>query len=300
MGKMKVCAMLNNKGGVGKTASITTLSDMIAHRGKRVLVVDLDPQGNTSGLFNPDMDFYNMFLNIWNGEWKNKEIYSVEDALMDTKLDVHKCIIRTNYENLDILPSYLTLAEVENRLQADITTPQQFRLRKQLEKVEDEYDFCLIDCSPSINILNINGLVAADEVYIPTRTDGNSCLGIAISYNLINTVQSYNPRLKVAGIFFTQFNKNKRVSRETFKFLYNVLPENVLLPIFIGTSKLLEQNSFQAEPLLELDSKKNPSSVTESYWKLADYIMAEDRESFLSSDRLKSEREFIREVLEEE
>lgn len=138
---------------------------------------------------------------------ENKETYSIEDALMDPKLDIHKCIIHTKYENLDIIPAYLTLAEVENRLQADITTPQQFRLRMQLEKIEDEYDYCLIDCSPSINILNINGLVAADEVYIPTKTDGNSCLGIAISYNLINTVQAYNPRLKVAGIFLHSLTK---------------------------------------------------------------------------------------------
>ena len=117
---------------------------------------------------------------------------------------------------------------------------------------------------------------------------------------MINTVQAYNPRLKVAGIFFTQFNKNKRVSRETFKFLYNVLPQKVLLPIFIGTTKLLEQNSFQAEPLLELDNQKNPSGVTESYWKLAEYIMAEDRESYLNSERLEKEYQFIKEVLEEE
>lgn len=294
---MKVISILNNKGGVGKTASITTIGHMMSQQGKKVLLVDVDPQGNTSAMYDTEADFFKMFLAIWNGNWGNKDRYSIEDALLDSSLDIHKCIYPTKYENLDFIPAYLTLAEVENLLKADVRTPQQFRLAKHLSKIDKEYDYCLIDCSPSINILNINALVASDEVYIPTRTDGNSCLGIAISYNLISTVQEYNPKLKVGGCFFTQFVKNKNVSTETFQFLHSVLPEGVLLPITIGNTKFLEQNSFQAVPLLEADSGKNKSKATRAYMKLVNYMMADDKQAYLQSDELAEERAYMESLL---
>lgn len=292
---MKTLCMLNDKGGVGKTANAITISHMLVtvHK-KKVLMVDMDPQGNLSAQFSSD-DWYSIFISILKGVKLDKD-KSVEDILLDPQMDVREAIRHTKYENLDIIPSHLTLSEVEELLKANVKTPQQFKLMAQLEKVKDEYDYCIIDCSPSINILNINALVAADEVYIPLRCDGNSCIGMAITLNLISTVQSYNPNLKLGGCFFTQFDKRKAVSKQIYDLLQQELPKGMLLPFKIGTTKFLEQNTFEQKPLLEVDSGKRKSNVTLTYLKFTEYLVSQDRESFLNQyeDELALEEEQIK------
>ena len=177
---MKVLSFLNNKGGVGKTASVSTLSHLLAAEyGKRVLVVDLDPQGNVSNLFG-QMDIIAL-IKARRGEPIETVPYSVGDLLVNTDMDVHTAVKRTNYTNLDIIPSLPTLSAIEEQLKADIKTPQQFRLANHLQKLDSEYDYCLIDCSPSLSILNVNALVASDEVYIPTLADADSLFGIELT-----------------------------------------------------------------------------------------------------------------------
>lgn len=292
---MKTLCMLNDKGGVGKTANAITISHMLVtvHK-KKVLMVDMDPQGNLSAQFSSD-DWYSIFISILKGVKLDKD-KSVEDVLLDPQMDVREAIRHTKYENLDIIPSHLTLSEVEELLKANVKTPQQFKLMAQLEKVKDEYDYCIIDCSPSINILNINALVAADEVYIPLRCDGNSCIGMAITLNLISTVQSYNPNLKLGGCFFTQFDKRKAVSKQIYDLLQQELPKGMLLPFKIGTTKFLEQNTFEQKPLLEVDSGKRKSNVTLTYLKFTEYLVSQNRESFLNQyeDELALEEEQIK------
>lgn len=273
---MKILTFLNGKGGTGKTASCSTLSHAIAQRGKRVLMIDLDPQSNSSSLYS-DVDFFQIFWQIYKGEVPAEKNYSVEDLLMDSQLDPHYCIIHTEYENLDVIPAFLTLSEVEERLKADTRTPQQFKLKMQLEKIKDEYDYCLIDCGPSVSLLNINALAASDEVYIPTRCDGGSLIGIAITWNLIKTVQTYNPRLSVGGIFLTQYNKYKNVAKTAYELLDNVFGDS-FLPITVGITKNLEENTFEQRPLLSFDTK---SKVAKSYMELTDYILADNRKAFL-------------------
>lgn len=279
---MKTISIINNKGGVGKTASVTTLGHMFAELyKKKTLLIDLDPQGNTSSRYS-QTDFIKIFLSIMERRPVEAEL-SIEDVLLHPEMDIHEAIKKTDYENLDIIPSHLTLSEVEERLKADITTPQQFKLRTQLKKIHDEYDYCLIDCSPSISILNINGLTASDEVYIPLRSDGDSCIGLAITRNLVETVSLYNPVLKIGGAFITQYNNRKNVARQVYELLQNILPQYgiPMLPIQIGTTKYLEENTFEQKPLLEVDSGKNKCSATLSYMKLAEYMLAEDKEKFL-------------------
>lgn len=281
---MKTITFLNNKGGVGKTASVTTVAHILSSvHNKKVLIVDLDPQGNTSSMFS-DIDFLEIFRSIRTGVSEKKE-YSVEDLLLDSAMDTHKAIHHTDYAGLDIIPAYLTLSEIEERLKADIKTPQQFKLKMHLEKIKDEYDFCIIDCSPSISLLNINGLVASDEVYIPTLADAGSVLGIAIVMNLIETVSAYNPKLKVAGAFFTRYQGHKNVSKTVYSLLEQILPPGILLPITVGISKFLEENAFQQAPLLIVDSGKNKSKATQGYLKLAGYIVAPNRKAYLKELR---------------
>lgn len=281
---MKVISIINGKGGVAKTASAVTLAHMIAtiHE-KKVLLIDLDPQGNTSGIFS-QTDFMEIFFSILERRKADTEL-SVEDVLMNPDLDIHEAIRHTDYDGLDIIPSHLTLSECEERLKADITSPQQFKLRAQLQKVKDEYDFVIIDCSPSISILNINGLTASDEVYIPLCSDGNSCIGMAITNNLVKTVSNYNPGLKIAGVFMTRYDARKNVSRTIYELLEKILPEyNIpLLPITIPVTKLLEENTFEQKPLLEVDCGRKKVKATLAYMDLAEYVVAPNKKLFLKN-----------------
>ena len=262
---------MNNKGGVGKTASSTTIAHMMATEfGKRVLLIDLDPQMNTTCMFS-EIDFIELFNCLYLGE-NRKAPKSVEDLLLDSKMDIHECIYHTRFENLDIIPSYLTLAQTEDLIKADIKTPQQFRLRKHLTNVEDEYDYCIIDGSPSISIINVNGLTAADEIYIPLNCDGYSLLGVGITMNLISAVKQYVSTVEIGGMFFTQFDSRNNVSKVTFEILKNNFGEYIL-PITISSSKNIKEGSLVQSPLLEYDRGKKKSRVTEQYLQLTKYIL---------------------------
>ena len=268
-GKMKTIIFLNNKGGVGKTSSVTALTHIIAEKfDRKVLCIDLDPQMNTTSMYG-EVDFIELFLKTYKRQ-STKTKYSVEDLLLDRKLDIYKCIQKTKYKNLDFIPSYLTLAEAEERLKADVSIPQQFRLKNHLEKVQNDYDYCIIDCSPSISILNINALVAGNEVYIPMRCDGGSLLGVAITMNLVETVMEYNPFLKMGGMFFTQWNERKNVSKTVYALMKDVFGD-LILPYKISSSKNIEEGSLSQSPLLEYDTKC--SKVTTEYIQLAEFIL---------------------------
>lgn len=281
--KMKVICFANIKGGCGKTASATAVSHIATTLyGKKGLLIDLDPQGNTTATFcsSADRDFERRFVEILNGE-----IYemhnSVASLFMDRNKDIHECIRHTEYPNLDIIPSDLGLATIEDHLKADVSAPQQFRLKKHLQAVEYEYDFCIIDCSPAVNLININGLAATDELYVPIRPDGYSLSGLAYIVNLMKTVSEYNMNLKFGGCFFTAW-ENFNCPRYLFDLLDKYLP-NALLPIKIEKSILLAENTVLDRPLYEIDHGKNISKPTRSYINLTGYILADDKKEYLDS-----------------
>lgn len=275
---MKTICVLSGKGGVGKTATVKNIAHIVGtYYNKKVLVVDMDPQGNTSSMYG-DIDFTSLFVSIVKGVALEKT-ESVEDLLLDSQMDVHRCIRHTRYENIDIIPAFLTLAEVEEKMKADIRTPQQFKLKVQLEKIKNEYDFCFIDCGPSISLLNVNALAASEEVFFPTKVDADSFVGIAIAMNLVKTVQCYNPGLKIGGAFFTQFNGRKNVSQVAYDTLSSLM-NGKIIPIKIGISKYVEEQSFQQEPLLVVDNKME-SKVTKQYIQLAGYLITDDRTKYV-------------------
>lgn len=275
---MKTITFLNNKGGVGKTASVTTIAHMLAAEfHQKVLLIDLDPQMNTTCMFG-DIDFIELFFAIYKGkdnvyQKEGQKQKSVENLLLDKDLDIHECICHTEYENLDFIPSYLTLSAAEDRIKSDVTTPQQFRLKKHLAALQDEYDYCIIDSSPSLSVTNINGLVSADEVYIPLRCDGGSLLGVAIIMNTFEAVIEYNPNIKIGGMFFTQWDGRKNVSKTVYELLEQIFGEHIL-PVTISTSKNIEECSLMQKPLLEYDNGKNKCRATRDYMKLTEYIHA--------------------------
>lgn len=274
---MKTIIFINNKGGVGKTATVTNVAHILAEKyKKRVLVIDLDPQMNTTTMF-MELDFSMMFNRIISGETKNEgNGYSVEDLLLNPEMDIHKAISKTAYENLDMIPAHLTLSFTESRMTSDVAGLQQFTLKKHLSKIKNEYDFCIVDTSPSLSLININGLVAADEAYIPMNCDGGSMLGVANTMTVIKKVQEYCPNLTIAGIFFTRFNKAKNVS----KFVREVITtyfDDLLMPIQIGVSKQIEEGSMFQEPLLVRDPKEK-EKVTGEYIDLTERLLVGSEE----------------------
>lgn len=271
---MKTIIFLNNKGGVGKTASVTTVAHMMAEKyNKKVLLIDLDPQMNSTMMYS-EIDFINIFNRIYKGEL-GSETKSIETLMLDRNADIHECILHTDYDNLDIIPSCLTLSEAEERIKGDVIAPQQLKLKKHLSKIEDEYDYCIIDTSPSLSIININGLVAADELYVPLRCDGGSLLGVSIIMNILNVVKESNPKLNMGGMFFTQWNGRKNVSKVVYELLNEAFGQYII-PITISTSKNIEECSLLQKPLLAYDNGKNKCKVTKDYINLTEYILAKE------------------------
>lgn len=302
---MKTLACINIKGGVGKTTTTTTIAHILATvYKKRVLVIDLDPQGNTTNMFyqKPDLSAgsedpfiaslaYDLALEFseLTGFIPRRPIVgisqppSIEDLLLDSSMDPHSCIYHTEYENLDYIPSFLSLAEAENKIQADAVTIQQFRLRSHLKKIQNEYDYCLLDTSPSVSIININGLAAANKVYVPLRSDLNSITGLRSVKRLFNTVSDYNPGLEFGGCIFQMWG-GYRVDKDAFALLKSCIGE-ACLDICIPQSKLIAESTYFRKPLLAYDPKetkisteadKEFSKVTKAYLALAELILQQN------------------------
>lgn len=287
---MKVISLLNDKGGVGKTSSSVNLSVMIAKKikdkGGRVLLIDVDPQGNTSMILN-QMDVMNILTNVITGE-NTQHGYTVQDLFINAELNIHETIKKTRIDNLDIIPSLLTLSEIEELLKADVRTPQQFRLRKHLKAIENEYDYCLIDCSPSVNILNINALAASHEVFIPCRPDAYSAIGLVIVKRLIDTVQDYNPELEIGGYYYTPWNGRKNISRQVHAILNAYMPDK-FVPVVIPQNKFVEEMSITQKTLLDMD-KNMKYATTRGFWELAQYII--DNQSKRKNYRNENTKQF--------
>lgn len=286
---MKTIAGLNNKGGVGKTATIAAVSHMIAAVfKKRVIMVDMDPQGNLSQLFG----FTGSDKQYSLKEAIEGAIYpvenTVEDILKDSKKNVHDCIYETDFEGLDIIPAYLTLTNVERELVGDSITPQQVRLQLQLEKIQEEYDYCFIDCGPSVSLLTMNALYASDEVLIPSKCDKDSRDGVANVIHLVDTILTFNwngnLKLKILGCFLTQYDARKNICKEAWEDCQDALGEK-FIPIPIPVNTKVEQTGSRQTPLYQLDPN---GKATQQYLKLAQYIMAPNRtlyiEQFLNCD----------------
>lgn len=271
---MKTLAIFNVKGGVGKTSTATTIAHLLAtEHNKRVLLVDLDPQSNTTTLFsNVDLNVATLLNRVFlQNDLDALKAYplTVGDLLIDTSLNVRDVIQHTSYGNLDLLPSFLDLAEIEEQLKADFKTPQQFRLKTHLDKVADEYDYCILDLSPSINIININGLVITDYVLTPLRCDLWGIAGYCIAKNLIQTVSAYNPKLKLGGCFFVQWQSNNNVSKDIRDFMLKVMADQYI-DIPIRKNVKVEEMTYAHKPLAAY-AKNAPATV--DYRVLTDYII---------------------------
>lgn len=247
---MKKVSVLNIKGGVAKTTSTINLAAILANEGKKVLVVDIDPQSNSTMAFkNYDID-----------------ALSISDVLLQKEINIADVIKETEYENIDILPSNISLAFTEKKILLDITRNQQNRLKKALDKVEKEYDYCIIDCPPSLNMITINALVASDEVIVPIKIDKFALDGLEYLLQSIEEIkEEFNPNLIFKGCFITM-DSATTVNKEIKKALKSILKDK-LFDTSIRQNISVVESTFEQMPVIEYKQNSNASKDYKSLAK---------------------------------
>ena len=245
----KVIAVFNQKGGVGKTTTNVNLSACIAVRGKKVLVVDIDPQGNTtSGLGIDKKELRKTIYDVLIGEEKAEDV-----------------IIQTAVENLSIIPSSVQLAGAEIELTG--FEEREKMLKKALEGIRDEYQYVFIDCPPSLGLLTINALTAADSVLKPIHCEYYALEGVSQLMNTIWLVQrGLNPDLKVEGVVLSMFDGRTNLSIQVVDEVKRYFKGMVYTTIIPRNVRLAEAPSYGV-PILMYDPK---SKGAEAYEELAD------------------------------
>ncbi|BBJ31088.1 MULTISPECIES: ParA family protein [spotted fever group] len=234
---MKVIAIVNQKGGVAKTTTTVNLATAFAAVNKKILVIDLDPQGNSSTGFGISQ------------QQRKNTIYQVLTNLIELK----DTIISTDIPNLEIITSNTNLSAAE----LDLTKlkDREYILMKLLEEIKILYDYIIIDCPPSLNLLTVNALVASDEVLIPMQCDFYSLEGLSHLLKTIEIVEKkLNPKIKIAGILFTMYDKRNRLTEQVEEDVRKCLGELVFKTVIPRNIKLSEAPSY-GKPAIIYDYK---------------------------------------------
>jgi len=223
-----IIAIANQKGGVGKTTTAINLSAALAFSGKRVLLVDVDPQGNSS-------------LSFLDPRTLESSVYEV---LTDPSLPAESAIKHTRVEGLDILPAKISLAKFESKLIGEFDAP--FRLKDKLESLADKYDFILIDTPPTLGLITVNALVSSDYLIIPIQS---SYFALEGSDDLLETVEKVkarpNPKLKVLGVIITLHDKRTTLARDIFEQIKAVFGEKVFATVINRSVRLEESPAYK-------------------------------------------------------
>ena len=249
----KAIAIFNQKGGVGKTTTNINLAACLAIRGKRVLVLDIDPQGNTtSGI----------------GVTKRNLKNTVYNILIDKNYDPRKAIIKTNIENLDLIPASVDLAGAEVELVE--MEGRENALKVGLEKIKDDYDYLFIDCPPSLGLLTINSLAAVDSVLVPIQCEFYALEGVSQLVSTIELVKrSLNPKLEIQGVILSMFDGRTNLSLQVVQEVKRYFGNKVYATVIPRNVRLAEAPSY-GMPITEYDPK---SKGAEAYGDFADEFL---------------------------
>ena len=249
----KIIAIANQKGGVGKTTTSINLAACLAELNKRVLVIDSDQQGKSSIVLDID---------------KNQLEYTFYDLLLDNATFEQVKIEIDYFEKLHILPSNIELSGAE--IEIVNKDNREYLLKQILDKVNDEYDYILVDCPPSLNMLTINALTAADTILVPLQCEYYALEGLSQLLYTINLVQKkLNPSLKIEGVVFTMYDARTNLSLQVVEEVKQHLGKNVYRSIIPRNVRLSEAPS-HGKPINLYDPK---SKGAEAYMLLAEEVI---------------------------
>ena len=239
----KVISLVNQKGGVGKTTTSINLSSALGHLGKKVLLIDLDPQSNsTTGL---GINKANIKLSIYD--------------VITNRCEISDAIIKTKFKNLSVIPSMIFLSGVEIELMQTSMREDNFilgdQLKNQINKIKDRYDFIIIDCPPALGILTTNALAASDSVLIPVQCEYFALEGVTQLLNTIILTQTkVNPKLDIEGVLLTMLDGRTLVGLEVVEDVRKFFKEKVFNTIIPRLVRLVEAPS-HGKPIIEYDPK---------------------------------------------
>ena len=251
MGRIIVIA--NQKGGVGKTTTAINLSAAIAAKGKKVLVIDSDPQGNTTSGFGID---------------KNELENTIYELLLG-ECSVHDCILKDVMPNISVLPANVNLAAAEIEMIG--LEKKEYVLKNEIDWVKDDYDFIMIDCPPSLSMLTVNAMTTANSVLVPIQCEYYALEGLSQLIHTVNLVKErLNPELDMEGVVFTMYDSRTNLSAQVVDNVKSHLKQNVYKTVIPRNIRLAEAPSY-GMPISMYDPK---SAGAESYVSLADEVMS--------------------------
>ena len=253
----RIIAIANQKGGVGKTTTAINLSACLAEKGKKVLSIDMDPQGNmTSGL----------------GIDKDSVEKTVYDMIIG-QASIEEVICKDALENLDVIPTGIDLSAAEIELIG--VDDKEFIIRNEVHKVRDNYDFVIIDCPPSLNTLTINAMTTADSVIVPIQCEYYALEGLSQLMHTIELVKErLNPDLEMEGVVFTMYDARTNLSLQVVENVKDNLQQNIYKTIIPRNVRLAEAPSY-GQPITLYDTR---SAGAEAYRLLAEEVINREGE----------------------
>lgn len=248
----RIIAIANQKGGVGKTTTSINLSASLAAKGKKVLMIDTDPQGNATSGYGVD---------------KNDLDDTIYELILG-ECSVQDCIIKEVIPNVSILPANVNLAAAEIELIG--IEKKEYILKNEIDWVKDSYDFIIIDCPPSLNILTINAMTTADTVLVPIQCEYYALEGLSQLIHTVNLVKErLNPDLEMEGIVFTMYDSRTNLSTQVVENVKSHLNQNIYKTMIPRNIRLAEAPSY-GMPINKYDPK---SAGAEAYMMLAEEII---------------------------
>ena len=248
----RIIAIANQKGGVGKTTTSINLSACLAEKGKKVLVIDTDPQGNTTSGFGID---------------KNELENTIYELILG-ECSIGDCIVKDVINNVSVLPSNVNLAAAEIELIG--VEKKEYILKNEVDYVKEEYDFIIIDCPPSLNMLTINSMTTADSVLVPIQCEYYALEGLSQLIHTINLVKErLNPDLDMEGVVFTMYDSRTNLSMQVVDNVKQNLKQKVYNTLIPRNIRLAEAPSY-GMPISKYDPK---SAGAEAYKQLAEEVI---------------------------
>ena len=256
----RIIAIANQKGGVGKSTTAINLSSCLGEMGQKVLTIDMDPQGNTTSGMGVDKD-----------EQEN----TVYELLLG-ETNIEDCILKLDFDGLSLIPSNVNLAGAEIELIG--IEEKEYILKNQVEKVKNDYDYIIVDCPPSLNMLTINAMTTANTVLVPIQCEYYALEGLSQLMHTIELVQErLNPELDMEGVVFTMYDARTNLSLQVVENVKNNLNQTIYKTIIPRNVRLAEAPS-HGLPINYYDSK---SSGAESYKLLAEEVIHRGDEEWL-------------------